>query len=173
MLIGVFGVGIAISLGSSQAGHGDGSELIGGVAIILATVSYAFAAVWGRLKLTGYTPIQGAVGMLICSAAVSLLASCLISGPHNVFDAVQLLVGLGVLGKALAYLLYFRILQLAGSSNLMLVAIIVPVFAVALDAAILGQFVTSRNLLGFAVVAVGLLVLDGQLAERLKKGALE
>ncbi|MEC7853378.1 MAG: DMT family transporter, partial [Pseudomonadota bacterium] len=162
-----------------QAGHSDGSELIGGVAIILATVSYAFAAVWGRLKLTGYTPIQGAVGMLICSAAVSLLASCLISGQrglrltHNVFDAVQLLVGLGVLGTALAYLLYFRILQLAGSSNLMLVTIIVPVFAVALDAAILGQFVTGRNLLGFAVVAVGLLVLDGRLAERLKKGASE
>ena len=116
-------------------------------------MSYAFAAVWGRLKLTGYTPIQGAVGMLICSAAVSLLASCLISGQpglrltRNVFDAVQLLVGLGVLGTALAYLLYFRILQLAGSSNLMLVAIIVPVFAVALDAAILGQFVTGRNLL--------------------------
>ena len=179
VLIGVFGVGIAIGVGSPQAGHSDGSELIGGVAIILATVSYAFAAVWGRLKLTGYTPIQGAVGMLICSAAVSLLASCLISGQpglrltHNVFDAVQLLVGLGVLGTALAYLLYFRILQLAGSSNLMLVTIIVPVFAVALDAAILGQFVTGRNLLGFAVVAVGLLVLDGRLAERLKKGASE
>ena len=117
--------------------------------------------------------------MLICSAAVSLLASCLISGQpglrltHNVFDGVQLLVGLGVLGTALAYLLYFRILQLAGSSNLMLVTIIVPVFAVALDAAILGQFVTGRNLLGFAVVAVGLLDLDGRLAERLNKGASE
>ena len=41
---------------------------------------------------------------------------------------------------------YFRILQLAGSSNLMLVTIIVPVFAVGLDAAILGQFVTGRNM---------------------------
>ena len=77
------------------------------------------------------------------------------------------------LDPALAYLLYFRILQLAGSSNLMLVTIIVPVFAVALDAAILGQFVTGRNLLGFAVVAFGLLVLDGRLAERLKKVASE
>ena len=147
------------------------------MAIILATVSYAFAAVWGRLKLTGYTPIEGAVGMLICSAVVSLLASCLIAGQpslrlaQNVLDAVQLLVGLGVLGTALAYLLYFRILQLAGSSNLMLVTIIVPVFAVGLDAAILGQFVTGRNMAGFAVVALGLLVLDGRLIEKLKKGA--
>ena len=55
----------------------------------------------------------------------------------------------------------------------MLVTIIVPVFLVALDAAILGQLVTGRNLMGFVVVAVGLLVLDGRLAERLKKGASE
>ena len=39
-----------------------------------------------------------------------------------------------------------------------------------LDAAILGQFVTGRNLVGFAIVAVGLLVLDGRLIERLKAG---
>ena len=102
--------------------------------------------------------------------------SCLVSGApdirimHHAFDAMQLLVGLGIFGTALAYLLYFRILQLAGSSNLMLVTIIVPVFAVALDAAILGQFVTARNLLGFAVVACGLMVMDGRLLGKLKPG---
>ena len=83
---------------------------------------------------------------------------------------MQLLVGLGIFGTALAYLLHFRILQLAGSSNLMLVTIIVPVFAVAPDAAILGQFVTARNLLGFAVVACGLMVMDGRLLGKLKPG---
>ena len=176
VLIGVLGVGIAIGLGAAPAGRNSGSELIGGLAIILATVSYAFAAVWGRLKLDRYSAGEGAMGMLICSAAVSLVMSLLISGKPDlrilthVVDLVQLVAGLGILGTALAYPLYFRILQLAGSSNLMLVTIIVPVFAVALDAAILGQFVTGRNLVGFAIVAVGLLVLDGRLIERLRAG---
>ena len=176
VLIGVFGVAIAIGLGSPGAGRNEASELLGGAAIILATVSYAFAAVWGRLKLDSYRPVEGAMGMLACSSLLSLVMSCLMAGApdirimHHAFDAMQLVVGLGILGTALAYLLYFRILQLAGSSNLMLVTIIVPVFAVALDAAILGQFVTARNLLGFAVVACGLMVLDGRLIETLKRG---
>jgi drug/metabolite transporter (DMT)-like permease len=76
---------------------------------------------------------------------------------------LQLIVGLGILGTAVAYPLYFKILDVAGSSNLMLVTIIVPVFAVLLDAALLGQFVTSTNLLGFAIVNGGLLILDGRL----------
>ena len=169
VLIGVLGVAIAIGVASPDAARNSALELIGGLAIILATVSYALAAVWGRLKLDRYSPVEGAMGMLVCSGVLSLFISCLVSGlpdpriaTHG-FDALQLVVGLGVFGTALAYLLYFRILQLAGSSNLMLVTIIVPVFAVALDAAILGQFVTGRNLLGFAVVAIGLLVLDGRI----------
>ena len=70
---------------------------------------------------------------------------------------------LGVLGTALAYPLYFKILEVAGSSNLMLVTIIVPVFAIILDAALLSQFVTGSDLFDFALVALGLLIMDGRL----------
>jgi len=72
-------------------------------------------------------------------------------------------LGLGVLGTALAYALYFRILAVAGSSNLMLVTIIVPVFAIILDAILLSQFVTGSDLFGFALVAIGLFIMDGRL----------
>ena len=68
-------------------------------------------------------------------------------------------MGLGVLGTALAYPLYFRILEVAGSSNLMLVRIIVSVFAIIIDAIMLSQFVTGSDLFGFAVVAIGLFIM--------------
>ena len=70
---------------------------------------------------------------------------------------------MGVLGTALVYPLYFRILEVAGSSNLMLVTIIVPVFAIILDALMLNQFVSRADLFGFTLVAVGLLIMDGRL----------
>jgi len=78
-------------------------------------------------------------------------------------DLLQLIIGIGILGTALAYPLYFRILSLAGASNLMLVTIVVPVFAVALDAAILGQWVGGSQLAGFMLVAAGLAIMDGRL----------
>ena len=174
VLIGICGIAIAIGIDDTNPHKTGTSELIGELAIVLATVSYAFAAVWGKLRLTQYKPIQGATGMLICSAVVAIFCSVLISGPpeftitDHPIDLFKLIVGLGVLGTAAAYPLYFRILDLAGSSNLMLVTIIVPVFAVVLDAALLGQFVTSSNLMGFAVVSIGLLILDGRIIGRFK-----
>ncbi len=54
------------------------------------------------------------------------------------------------------------ILEKAGASNLMLVTIIVPIFALVLDAALLGQWVTSSDIFGFCLVIVGLVVMDGR-----------
>ena len=123
----------------------------------------------GKIKLAEYSPTQSAVGMLICSSAISVLCSFLISGPPNLaivnypFDLIKVVLGLGVLGTALAYPLYFKILEVAGSSNLMLVTIIVPVFAIILDAVLLSQFVSGSDLFGFALVAIGLFIMDGRL----------
>ncbi|MDC0476680.1 hypothetical protein OAN83_02650 [Alphaproteobacteria bacterium] len=47
------------------------------LANILATIVYAFAGVWGKIKLAEYSPTQSAAGMLICSSSVSVLCSFL------------------------------------------------------------------------------------------------
>ena len=47
--------------------------------------------------------------------------------------------------------------------NSVLVTIIIPIFAIILDALMLDQFVTASELLGFALVAAGLLIMDGRL----------
>ena len=53
----------------------------------------------------------------------------------------------------------------------MLVTIIVPVFAIILDAILLDQFVTGSDLFGFALVAIGLFIMDGRLNHNLlRKG---
>ena len=49
--------------------------------------------------------------------------------------------------------------------------IIVPIFAVALDAVILSQWVGVNQLAGFALVVVGLLILDGRLGPLIKNWA--
>ena len=169
VMIGVTGVAIAIGITPMSPAADANDLLLGSLAIILATIAYAFAGVWGKIKLAEYSPTQSAVGMLICSSVISVLCSFFISGPPSLaimshqFDLIKVVLGLGVLGTALAYPLYFKILAVAGSSNLMLVTIIVPVFAIILDAILLGQFVTESDLFGFALVAIGLFIMDGRL----------
>ena len=169
VIIGVTGVAVAIGITPMLPAADANDLLLGGLAIIVATIAYAFAGVWGKIKLAEYSPTQSAVGMLICSLAISGLCSFLISGPPSLaiinypFDLIKVVLGLGVLGTALAYPLYFKILEVAGSSSLMLVTIIVPIFAIILDAVLLSQFVTGSDLFGFVLVAIGLFIMDGRL----------
>ena len=169
VIIGVAGVAIAIGVTPTLLTADTSNLFVGSLAIVLATVAYAFAGVWGKLKLSEYSSTQNAVGMLICSSAVAVFCSFLISGAPSLaiinhpLDLIQVVLGLGVFGTALAYPLYFKILEVAGPSNLMLVTIIVPVFAIILDALMLNQFVSRADLFGFTLVAVGLFILDGRL----------
>jgi len=162
VLIGISGV--VIVMGPAELLTLDVTSL-GQLAVILATLSYALASVWGRVRLQGYDSIITAFGMTIC-ASVMLAIIMLFTDGVPTFEVTARLwvvaIGLGVIGTALAYMVYFKLLALAGASNLMLVTIIVPVFSVSLDAIILSQWVSLSDLLGFAVIAAGLVIMDGR-----------
>lgn len=171
VVIGIFGVVIVIGIDESLQ---QPSLLQGQLAIVLATISYALAGVWGRLNLGQFPALQGATGMLVCSSLLCVLLSLIFARlPETTLfshpaDLLQLIIGIGLLGTALAYPLYFKILDMAGASNLMLVTIIVPLFAVLLDALLLGQLISRVDLGGFLLVALGLLVMDGRLLKAVR-----
>lgn len=144
---------------------------IGQLAVVGATLSYAFASVWAKLRLQGYDSELIACGMLI-AASISMAPLMLwIEGlPHFEInmELIGVFVGLGAIGTAFAYLLYFKILNITGASNLMLVTIIVPIFAVMLDALVLSEFISFADMVGFVIVAIGLAIMDGRLLRRQK-----
>lgn len=171
VIIGVSGVAVAIGVNPLS---GETGSVCGQLAIVLATLFYALAGVWGRVRLSSYQAVQGACGMLLCSAVLSVPLALLLSGQPSVSllqsahlgTLVVLILGIGLLGTAIAYPLYFKVLELAGASNLLLVTIIVPVFALSLDALLLGQLVSWSAMAGFGLVAFGLSVMDGRLYHR-------
>ena len=169
VLIGISGV--VIVAGPAELLALDFTS-IGQLAVILATLSYAFASVWGKLRLQGYHGAVTAFGMMATASLLLLPVMLIKEGvPHFALDGTMIIVaiGLGVIGTAGAYLLYFKILALAGASNLMLVTIIVPVFAVLLDGLVLAQYLPVEALIGFVVIAIGLAVMDGRLGQKIIK----
>ena len=78
------------------------------------------------------------------------------------------LIAVALLSTAVAYLFYFEILTRAGSANLMLVTLLIPPIAVGLSVTILGEEMGNEALLGFGLIAVGLLVTDGRLLDKLR-----
>ena len=67
-----------------------------------------------------------------------------------------------IITTAFAYLFYYRVLAMAGSGNLMLVTLLVAPIAITLGAVVLGEKLGTNAYFGFAILAVGLIILDGR-----------
>ena len=142
------------------------------LAILGATLSYAFAGVWGRTALSGQPPLVNALGMLVGSTVLMIPIVFFADGPPtwalsaNVWVA---LLGMAALSTALAYVLYFAILARAGAANLLLVTLLVPPFAIGLGVMFLGEKMAPDAWIGFAIIAAGFAVTDGRLFSLLRR----
>ena len=139
------------------------------IAVLAGTISYAFAGVWARKHLSGLAPQVAAAGMLTASTLIMLPLAWFIDGPIrlDLQPRTMLAIAYYALGAtALAYLLYYRVLALAGSGNLMLVTLMIAPIAILLGAVVLGETLSNNAYKGFALLALGLLIIDGRLIDR-------
>lgn len=168
VLFGFFGVAIAIGLENLTRLD---LRSLAQLAVIAGTLSYAFAGAWARKTLSALPPQVAAAGMLTGSSLVMVPAAFAIDGPPSFAlspSAYGAIFYFSIIATALAYLLYYRILSLAGSGNLMLCTLLVAPVAIILGAFVLDEALHPRAYLGFAVLALGLIILDGRLAQSLR-----
>ena len=165
VVVGVLGVTIAVGF-ESLFDFYDGRS--GKYLILAATVSYAFAGIWGRIKLSQVPPIISASGMLIMSTVVMT--------PFAFFYRSEEIMGLSLnifvlatafalLCSVAAYFIYFKILEGTGAGNLLLCTIIIPPSAIILNAIFLGEAISYSELFGLLLIVFGLLILDGRVLE--------
>lgn len=161
--LGIAGVTIAIGAGNLASLD---LRSMAQLAVIAGTLSYAFAGSWARARLANHPPLISAAGMLTASALVALPLAWVVEGPLPLDMAPATWAAVGyyaVMATALAYLLYYRILAAAGAGNLLLVTLMIPPVAILLGAFARGETLATEAYTGFAVLALGLLVLDGRL----------
>ena len=72
-----------------------------------------------------------------------------------------------IFATAGAYLLYYRIIAAAGAANTMIVTLLIPPVSIVLGAAVLNEVLSPNVYAGLALLALGLIVLDGRLLRRL------
>ncbi len=163
-VIGLAGVAILIG---PDALAGMGASMLAQLAILGAALSYALAGVYARrFPAMNINPIVIAAGQLLMSSLIMtalILAfetpSRLLSSSTTVWFAVG---GMAVFSTALAYILYFRLIATAGATNAILVTLLIPVTAILLGSAFLGERLAPLHFAGMAVIAIGLLVIDGR-----------
>ncbi len=169
MVFGFVGVAVLLGLGNLS---GLGEHLLAELACLGATVSYAFSTLWAR-RFRGKPPLVTATGQLTMATVIVLPLALLfenpLAQPVPSPAAIAAVLFLALAATALAYVLFFRILTLAGS-NVMLVTFLVPVSAVLLGSVILGERLEPRHWAGMALIMIGLAAIDGRLWRRFVAG---
>lgn len=163
--VGFLGVSTAIGL---DAFKDFDIRSLGQLAVIGGTISYALAGVWARKTLGHLKPQVAAAGMLTGASIVTIPAAWIVEGPISLALEPQTWAAIGyfaIVATAIAYILYYRVLALAGSGNAMLVTLLVAPVAIVLGAIVLGEALPLRDYIGFAILALGLLILDGRLVK--------
>lgn len=169
--VGIGFVGVVVMIGLTALS--GGGSLIAKLAIIAAALSYAFAGVYGRrFKVMGINPIITAAGQVTASTIVLTPVALMVDGPLDVVamsvDTWAAIVGLAVLSTAVAYVLYFKILETAGATNVLLVTLLVPVSAILLGSLFLNESLEVIHFVGMLLIAIGLSAIDGRLWRRIK-----
>lgn len=157
--------GVAVMIGW-EALSGFSLHVAAELAVLAATLSYACAGIYGR-RFKAQPPLVTAAGQLTASSLIMLPLAAIIDRPWLAASpqlaSTAAIVGLALLCTALAYVIFFRILAAAGATNLLLVTLLIPVSAMLLGGAFLGETVEPRQLAGMALIAAGLALIDGRL----------
>ncbi len=167
VMLGFAGVVMAIGLSTLQSLD---LRSLGQLAIIASSLSYALAGVWARKRMKGVAPEMAATGMLIGSTIVAIPLAVVIEGSFDLTLQARTwgaLAYVSLIATAMAYLLYYRVLVIAGSGNLMLCTLLVAPVAIVAGAVVLGEALPPQAYGGFAVLALGLVILDGRAWDKL------
>ncbi len=163
VLLGVMGIAVTVGYDSIQSFN---LTSLAQMACIVATLCYALASVWARKNLTNLAPACVSAGMVTCSTLVMIPIVMVFEGLPSFDLKLQTWIAIlyaASIATAFAYLLYFRILAMAGAANTMLVTLIVPPIAILLGVVVLQETLPLRSFIGFGFIALGLVVIDGRI----------
>lgn len=165
--------GVAIGFLGLAAMLGDGGfslearPVLAAAAYLLAATAYSYASIFGRrFAAEGVAPMAVAAGQHCCSVLAMVPLALAWEHPWTLAvpsaPALAALMALGLGSGALAYTIFYRVLATAGATNVVLVTFLSPVTTILLGMAVLGERLSAQQEAGMALVALGLMVLDGR-----------
>ena len=164
--------GVAVLIGPTAFAHGGGRAVVGELACLGGSIAYGFSNVYAR-RFRGLPPLQVVAGQLIAAAALTAPLSLVVDHPFSLpappLGAIGALLGLALICTALAFVLYFRLLALAGATNASLNTLLSPVSALLLGVVFLREPLEPRSLAGLALIGAGLIAIDGRALKLLSR----
>jgi drug/metabolite transporter (DMT)-like permease len=148
--------GTAVIIGLDALG-GLGSNIFAELAILLATISFACATIFG-LRLSDYQPMVVAAGSLLFGGLILLLPAMIVDQPWRLRPPAQALIAtatMGIFSSALGLMLFYMCLTRLGTLTTNAQGYLRIPIGVGLSVLLLGETVPSNLVLGLLLVMAG------------------
>jgi len=148
----------------------------GVLAVLVVAVCYAIAIIYARHHLRGLPPLAAPTAQLMLATLYTLPLSLIMDQPFRLAVpsglAISALVGVSILGTASAFMVFYRLVEIANPTHISMVNYLVPIVGATLGVVVLGEQLTWNIYFGFAIILTGVLTANGVLNPRLR-GRLE
>jgi drug/metabolite transporter (DMT)-like permease len=161
-------VGVAVLLGVDLGG--TSGELLGGLAVVLASLGYAIGWFVVKHRLSDAQPIGVAAAVMVPST-ILLAPVALFTAPGDVpgLGPIAAVATLGVLGTGVAFAIFYSLMARVGPARASIVTYLAPGFAVLYGAVLLDEAITVATIAGLALILGGSwLAAEGRLPGRRK-----
>jgi drug/metabolite transporter (DMT)-like permease len=150
-------VGVALLVGAQP--HG---KLLAALAVVGMALCYAIGTLLAGRHLRGTPPLVVALASTAVSTVAALPAG-VVQAPSAMWhgETIAAILVLGFVGTAIAYLLFFALIQRAGANYATLVTYLVPPIALAYGAIFLDESFGLTAFVALALVLVGVALATG------------
>ena len=166
IILGIVGVTVLVGWDPVPL---NGVVLLSVAAMLVASLSYALGATYAKRAFSGIPPLGMAIGQLSGATAL-LLPLAVVSVPERApsFNAALSMLGLALLSTAVAYLIYFRLIENVGPTSTVTVTLLVPVFGLLFGVLLLDEPFSLGTVAGLGIILTSVVLITGIAFKRSK-----
>ncbi|MCP4425943.1 MAG: DMT family transporter [Chloroflexi bacterium] len=141
------------------------AETFGLLAMATAALCYAATIIYSRRYLRGLPPLVAPAAQLLMAALFLLPVSLIVDRPFTLslpsWPAIGSVLALSLLGTAVAYVVYYNVIERMNATELSMVTYLIPIFGVALGIIVLGEQPGWTAYVGSALILLGVMTVNG------------
>jgi drug/metabolite transporter (DMT)-like permease len=147
--------------------HGVSANVLGTLAVLVASLSYALNAIYQRTRMRNVSVFDISIGQLAAATVFAIpLAIPSLPSVHVAWQSLAAVLALGAAGTGVAYLLYYFVMNSLGAVRAAGVTFLVPITAVFWGVVLLHETVNLPMVIGMAVILGGILLANLRRGER-------
>jgi len=155
MVMGLGGVALVVGV---EAIHSLG-QFLGALAMVGAAMSYALSSFVVKNRYAGLTAVQTPLVSLSVTSLITLpFAAATLPGDAPGLRALLAVVVLGVVGTALAFVIFYKLIAEVGAGRASLVSYLAPGVALFYGALFLDEAITPAGIGGLVLILAGVAI---------------